>query len=82
MGRDVTGILRHWDATGEEIRRAIELGVRDAIREHAAAGHTIVVWDEATQQGIEIPAASVVLPEGDDFPEDRAEVESVAVEAL
>ena len=43
----------------DEMMRLMTLGVAEALRKHRAAGVPVVVWDEATQQPIEIPADQI-----------------------
>jgi hypothetical protein len=45
MRDDGKGILGNWDATGREVRDAMEVAVRKAILEHKRAGRSVVVWD-------------------------------------
>lgn len=39
------GILGHWEATGEELRDALEMAAHEALAEHKKAGESVVVWD-------------------------------------
>jgi hypothetical protein len=45
MSDDGKGILGNLDATGAEIRDALEHAVQNALREHKRAGNSVVVWD-------------------------------------
>src|SRR5262245_43129755 len=57
-----------WDlrtAAGEEINRAMRLGVVEALRDHKAHGRPIVVWDREKKRVVHVAADDIVIPEGD-----------------
>lgn len=46
MNRDQgRGILGRWEATGEELRDALEMAAHEALTEHKQASESVVVWD-------------------------------------
>ena len=61
--RKLEGILRHRDATAEEIRDSMNLGVMRALREHKRLGNPIVVWDYETKQVVTIPPEEIDVPD-------------------
>jgi hypothetical protein len=60
------GILGRRDATSEEIREAIELAVREAVRRHKRAGNSIVVWDRENDRAVVLPPEQIDIPEDDE----------------
>lgn len=57
------GVLGHWDATSEDVRRALTHAIADALRAHKLAGNSVVVWDRENDRIVEIPAEEIVVPE-------------------
>lgn len=51
---------------GQEMVRAMNIGVRRALREHKRLGQSIVVWDHENQKPVEVPAAEIDVPDHDD----------------
>lgn len=64
MRDDSRGVLGDWDATGSEIRDALEIAVRKALLEHKRAGQSVVVWDRDNDQTI------ILKPDAIDVSED------------
>ena len=61
--RKLEGILRYRDATTEEIRDSMNLGVMRALREHKRLGNPIVVWDYENERIVTIPPEEIVVPD-------------------
>jgi predicted ABC-type ATPase len=57
------GILGNWDATGSEIRDAMEVAVRKALLEHKRAGRSVVVWDRENDRIVELKAEQIDVEE-------------------
>ena len=52
---ELKGILRDWDATGEQIADAMHLGIRNALRDHKRNGVPIATWDKVNRRVLVIP---------------------------
>ena len=63
MRDDGKGILGDWDATGDEIRDAMEVAVRNALREHKRAGHSVVVWDREKDEIVVLQPGQIEVPD-------------------
>ena len=63
MRDDGKGILGDWDATGSEIRDAMEVAVRKAILEHKRAGRSVVVWDGENDRIVELQPEQIEIVE-------------------
>ena len=48
-------------ASGDELVRAMNRGVRDALLAHKRAGLPIVTWDYATEQVVIVPPEQIVV---------------------
>lgn len=66
MREDGKGVLGDWDATGNEVRDALEVAVQNALREHKRAGRSVVVWDREKDEIV------VLKPEEIDVPDEPA----------
>ncbi len=62
MRDDGKGILGDWDATGAEIRDALEVAVQEALREHKRSGRSVVVWDRETDQTVILGPDQIDVP--------------------
>lgn len=49
-------------ATGEEMRRRMNLGVADALLAHKDAGNSVVVWDRENDRVVLVPAEEIEIP--------------------
>lgn len=67
---DVKGVLGRWDATSDEIREAMTLGIYRALREHKRLGVPAVTWDHERQCIVVISPEEIVVPDEPDDPED------------
>jgi hypothetical protein len=63
MPDDGRGILGNWDATGAEIRDALERAVGNAVREHQRAGLPVIVWDRERDAIVSLEPDEIVLNE-------------------
>ncbi len=62
MNENGRGILGNRDATGEEIRRAMEHAVFAALREHKRIGNPVAVWDWENDRVAIVPPEQIELP--------------------
>lgn len=60
-------ILTRWEATGEEIRDALEEAVHKTLVEHKRAGRPVVVWDRVNDRVV------TLTPEQIDVSDEPAE---------
>lgn len=58
------GILGDWDATGDQVRGALQRAVNLALREHKQAGNSIVVWDREEDRTVVVPPDQIVIEDG------------------
>jgi len=63
MSDDRKGILGNWDATGTEIRDALQHAVQNALREHRRAGNSVVVWDRNQDRIVILRADQIDVPD-------------------
>jgi hypothetical protein len=62
------GVLGNWDATGREIRNAMEVAVRKALLEHKKSGRSVVVWDRENDRIVELEPEQLDISEGPSEP--------------
>ena len=62
MRDDGKGILGDWDATGAEIRDALDVAIQEALREHKRACQSVVVWDREKDEIVVIQPAQIEVP--------------------
>lgn len=69
MSEGLKGILGRRDATSEEIRQALALATKAALRAHKRAGVPAVMWDQENDRIIEVPPEAIDV---DDEPAEDA----------
>ena len=74
MNHDDPSIEMIPQVDGEEIVRAMNRGVRDALKEHKRLGQSVVGWDRENQKIVHISAAEIVVPDEDDAPNQEKRV--------
>jgi predicted ABC-type ATPase len=67
------GILGNWDATSDEIAKAIGHAIREAVRDHRRAGNPIAVWDWDKNEVKIIPPEEIAIPDEVDVLDEAVE---------
>lgn len=60
---DGRGILGNWEATGEQIRRAMGHAIAKTLSEHKEAGRSVVMWDREHDRIVIVPPDEINVPE-------------------